>query len=418
MHLTQKEGLKIKIARMMDKPISVVKRKRNRIIANHYLKMIAKKTNSEIVKIGFIVQMPALWDKQEPLYEELKKRDDCKTYIIVVPENEWRSQEIPNYSNNYFLEKYSDAIKLHDDNGNIVPIETYHLDYLFYPRPYDAYLPNPIRSYELYKNVKCCYIPYGLAAADIFNSGNIYNEFFDYMYFLFMDSEHMKSLMAKEFRNEIRRKFKRVEYFGYPSLERYIDMGPTERCKTVTWTPRWSYDEEQGGSNFLEYKENYIDLVRKHSGKCIFRPHPLMFEELIEKKKISKEESDNYILNIERYSEIDIDSPIDSVLAKTDILISDFSTIVGSFFLTGRPIIYCDKGIQLNEIYEEMSKYMYVAKSWTEVENYYDELVNKNNDVLREKRLEFIRSRFSYEIGSAKRIAEAIVNDARGEKRW
>ena len=67
----------------------------------------------------------------------------------------------------------------------------------------------------------------------------------------------------------------------------------------------------------------------------------------------------------------------------------------------------------MNSIYEEMSRYMYVAKRWSDVEMYYDELVNKNNDYLRDKRLEFIKNNYSYEIGAAKRIVETLVKDAR-----
>jgi len=394
--------------------------KKARLMANRDIQRVLNNTNkNRPIKIGFIVQMPTLWDKQESVYLEAKSRNNIETFMFVVPEDSWGSLTIDNnYKNNYFLGKYDDAIIIHDKKGNIINIGEYRLDYLFYPRPYDEHLPAEIRSNVMRKSVRCCYIPYGLAGADIFNGGNIYNPFFDNMYYCFMDSKHMKKLLASRYRFEINKKIKKVEYLGYPSLEKYINMSENEPDNIITWTPRWSYDEKLGGSNFMEYKDGFAMLCKNKNIKFIFRPHPLMFDELINKKILEERDRDSFLKKLERSDvEIDIESPINSVLYNTGLLISDFSSIVGTFFLTGRPIIYCDKGIELNETYKEMAEHMYVAHDWNEVLNYYQLIVIEKNDYKKEKRLEFIRNKYANEIDSAKRIVDALITDYSGNKR-
>lgn len=51
--------------------------------------------------------------------------------------------------------------------------------------------------------------------------------------------------------------------------------------KIVLWTPRWSTDPYIGGSNFFNYKDIMTRLVKQNKNILfIFRPHPLMFENL------------------------------------------------------------------------------------------------------------------------------------------
>ena len=377
------------------------------------LKVINNKSENPTVKVGFLVQMVTVWDKQEEIYSEILRRDGMEAFLFVVPEDDWSNQKIENsYDNNYFLNRYSESIKIYNSNGSVIDLTSYNLDYLFYPRPYDAHLPKELRSNVMRNYTKCCYIPYGFTGADVFNEGNVYNSFFDNIYFCFMDSEYMRKLLENQYQNEIKRGLKKIEYLGYPALEKYLDMPERDIISTMTWTPRWSYDKKLGGSNFLEYKDDFVELINRHKGEVIFRPHPLMFDELVNRGLMSEENRDEYITKLkQKNTSIDMFHPIDEVLEKTDLLISDFSTIVGTFFLTGKPIIYCDKGIVLNEVYAEMAEYMYIAYNWNDVEKYYTEIVLKNNDYKKSERQRFIKRKYCDVKDSAKKIVDAIITD-------
>ncbi|MCR5486619.1 MAG: CDP-glycerol glycerophosphotransferase family protein [Lachnospiraceae bacterium] len=391
-----------------------IARKLNRIYRNKKLSLLQNKPKSFPVRIGFIVQLPAIWDKQVKIYEEAKARKDVEAFLFVVPMPKWDDMSIENnYEGNFFIENYPEAIRIHGNDGRIIDLRDYQLDYLFYPRPYDHYLPKPVRSRETMKYLKCCYIPYAFTASDNFNQGNIYHPFFDDIYYCFPAMPHVRQQMADFRKHELEKGIQKIAYLGYPGLETYLAMGETKKTDVVTWTPRWSYDEKLGGSHFLEYGNSFLKLCESRNESFLFRPHPLMFDELIKKNLLTKEEKEAYITALEQNRvQMDFKNPIDVVLKKTDVLISDFSSLLGPFFLTGRPIIYCDSGrIKFNNVYKELVNYMYVAHEWDDVLKYYKAIVEEKNDYLHDERISFIQEKFGSESGASKRIIDALVND-------
>ncbi|MBQ9479326.1 MAG: D-alanyl-D-alanine carboxypeptidase family protein [Selenomonadaceae bacterium] len=97
--------------------------------------------------------------------------------------------------------------------------------------------------------------------------------------------------------------------------------------------------------------------------------------------------------------------------ANADILLSDYSSILIVYFLTGRPIIYCEfvNAVMLPE-YQEMLECMYVAHNWDEVVHYLDELVAGNDPLFerRQRAVEEIRARHE---GAIRRIVDRVMAD-------
>lgn len=405
-----------KSVRVIKSILFELRRPFDRALSTYYLKK-SKHRSSEKVRIGFIAQIAWSWDKLEKVYEAAVNRDDIETFLFVVPEDNFDTYEIaPDYENNYFCSKYPKSIKLLDNQGNCLDILQFHLDYLFYQRPFDYRIPKMVNSVRMVKYVKCCYLPYGFTASDAFNYNNLKNSFFDNQYFIFMDSLYMKSLFQRKYSYSIKKGIRKVEYLGYPGLEKYLFLrNENNEDGYITWTPRWSFDSEQGGSTFLKYRNNFLKFVSKTTKKVIFRPHPLIYSEMIRHNIMSEVEWEEYLDKLRRYNVlIDIQSPIDDILRKTDILITDFSTIIGSFFMTGRPIIYCENGIVFNPVYEEIKKYIYVANEWCEVEKYYNRIIS-GDDQLMKSRNKYIDDNYMYSIGSSTRIVNQIYEDWRNK---
>lgn len=359
---------------------------------HRYLSFLLLKKNKRIhgdrIKVGFLAQVASSWDKIAPIYEAMLNDNRFEVIMYVVPEEDFSSYEIkPCYEKNYFVDTYRNSKRILDENGNCYDVSKDKLDYLFYQRPYDYRLPRIVRSNRMKKYTRCCYIPYGYTASDEFNGNNLFNIFFDNMSMIFLDSDYMKRLFIKRYPLSYRLGIKKIEFLGYPSLKKYIMWGESEKSEGyITWTPRWSFDKEHGASTFLEYKDKFLKLVTEIEGKYIFRPHPLIKQEIVAKRIMSEKEWECYIDELESSGVVvDIESPIDDILRKTEILITDFSTIIGSFVMMNRPVIYCDTGTTLNEAYKEIAKTLYVAQEWTEVLHYLTSLKN-GNDVLCEER--------------------------------
>lgn len=386
-------------------------------VAKHYLHLVNqnKEKKKNKIKIGFIVQLPEIWDKSVDVYNEMKTRNNVEVVLLTVPPYDLSEGKLgKSYENNYFLETYPDAIRAIDDNGRVIDIEALKLDYVFYPRPYDHYLPYELRSSQLLRYTRCCYIPYGFSGADIFNEGNTNKDFFRNIYITFHESDYMKKIFLKKFKKSYRSKIQHFESLGYPSLENYMNFSAqvTNEKKTILWTPRWSCDERIGGSNFLKYKDYMINIKEEiRDINMIFRPHPLMFEEMVRTKRMSEKEVTEYKERL-RQKKIDFDSgtPIDETIKKSDVLVTDYSSIMIMFFLTGKPIVYCDSNIQFNESLEKIRDCIYIVRNQNEL----DEVLNKlrdGKDHLKEKRDYIIKTEFSNCNGASKKIVDYVIND-------
>ena len=385
----------------------------------YYLKRIQKRTNcKDIITVGFIVQVPSIWYKQVGIYEEMLQRENIKPLLFAVPDMNWESSEIlPDYTDNYFLKHYPCAVKAMNPDGSLINFAQYDLDYLFYPRPYDTYLPADLRSSNMVKYVKCCHVPYSFSGSDNFIDTSASKECYRNMYFAFMDSKHSQEVVQGRFQNILQRNVRHIENLGYPSLDNIIEIRTNsdrrDEIKNVMWTPRWSDAEIIGGSNFLKYKNLAMDFFENNDKlRLIFRPHPLLFPELKKKMLMSDAEKDIFLARISKVGGYyDYDSDISDSIRNTDVFITDFSGIVIELFLSGKPLIYCEGGIKLNKTFQDIIDCSYVAHNWGDVEKYMHELIS-GNDYLAKKREHLFEIQYSYYKNSARKIVDRICADA------
>ena len=379
-----------------------------------YLKQLNKKhTDDEKIRVGFIAQMPEIWDKEEPVFEQMRRNQLFQVSLIVVPAYDMINKKVgTDYEGNYFIKNYeSNVIKAYN-NGRWIDI-TNKFDYLFYQRPYDHYLPAVLQSAVTVKHAKCCYIPYGFSGSNVFDAGNTNKSFFRNMYFSFLESDHMVELLKAQFPYTV--KLHHIENLGYPALAPYYCINPTNKVSTILWTPRWSFDIRIGGSTFIENRDLLFELRKEGIGeKLVFRPHPLLLGELISKKIMTEEEVDKYLYDMNNNGIIyDKGRPIYNAFIDADVLITDYSSVIIQYFLTGRPIIYCESGIELNDEFNMLKEGFYTAHNKAEV-MLFIETLKRGEDPLAEKRREIKEKRLRNHSRSAELIVDRILIDARG----
>lgn len=374
---------------------------------------LTKGNTARPVRVGFLVQMPEIWDKEEPVYRQMLSDQRFDVSLVVVPPfDRVRDKVGTTYENNYFLKEYKEAITAYQGRGWIDLHDRF--DYIFFQRPYDEYLPEELQSRNVVKYAKCCYIPYAFSGADVFNGGNTNKRFFRNFYFSFPESEYMTQLLKKEFSPNDR--LHHFEYLGYPALAPYYDIGNSRQSRNILWTPRWSYDPKIGGSTFLENKDAILQIQEMYPGDRItFRPHPLMFGELELKKRMTREEIISFQQAIAAAGIIyDTGDPIVSAIRDADILITDYSSIIIQYFITGKPVIYCEGGIKLNSVFEAMSEGFYIARDKDDIIKYINMLKN-GNDELADKRKQIIADHLEGHRTAAKKITERIYSDYTAE---
>ncbi|MBR3050680.1 MAG: CDP-glycerol glycerophosphotransferase family protein [Selenomonadaceae bacterium] len=380
-------------------------------IATYYLfRQNMRRHERRKMRVAFMANSFISAEKILPVYEVLKKRDDVETFLVVYAGADYKYLE---RAWEYFQRKYPDD-KIY--SYGLMDLKKLQPDYVFLANPYDSRRNFPgFRTNDIAKFAKVCNISYGATLSKIFSDRlfNDYPNFWRNVYMLFTSGESVKNLFAENFPQNLSMNYQHVEFLGYPALEPYykLEKEPSA-AKCIMWSPRWNFDDKIGGSHFMEYKDKFVALSKKNV-ELILRPHPDLFNELMKKKFMSRDDILAYeeVLkanNIYRQTTL---AEMYKSSRKVDIFLTDYSSIMIQFFLTGRPIIYCEypKAAPFPE-YAEMFSAMYTAHSWKDVERYLEDLL-AGNDPLLERRQEIAQKIYETHKGAADKIAKKILED-------
>jgi len=399
------------------------------------LKLKVKKNhnkNSSKITIVFLYQMPEIWNKLDSVCKECIKNDKFNVIILAIPKEDMRI--IDGVAQLNFLD--NDAFKdASDMNCTVIDarinenewfdLKKINPDYVFYQRPYDHYLPEMYRSYNTIKYTKTCYVPYGWIITTNLLESCLNGDFFINLYFTFANNMENVKFVRNNYAINHALNLRKTLCLGYPSLEDAFKFKASpsvswERDRDIDklriiWTPRWTTDVNLCSSNFFEYKDKFVEFTKKEEDLYfLFRPHPLAFDNYLKMGLMSKIEIDEYKNSVEVLENASIDAQKEYLATfwNSDVLITDMSSIIVEYFLTGKPIIYCDNGTSpLDEFANKMSKGFYWAKDWNEIEAIIVELKN-GKDVLFSKRKELIDELFGNSIaGTSSRIVESILKD-------
>ena len=376
--------------------------------ADHYIKRNAHRTTSgKTIKVGFFVQMPQLWDKQESVYSYMSSDAAFEPWLIIIPAYDFANDRIGEYGDelDYFRsfckdDKYIIAYK----NGKWEDLKSCCFDYVFYQRPYDMYLPEQYGSGRLVSYTKICYIPYATPEA---KKTAVYpSAFFRNIYFGFMEDEKTAESLNTKYSKGNHRRFCSL---GYPSFEKAIAAPSGCEYSSVLWTPRWTISS----SHFLQYYKQLEEMDWTHR-KLTVRPHPLMWDHFQKKGRITQDQLAKIRMCWNEMGiEEDSNASIEDTFRSTDILLSDISSIVPMFFLSGKPIILCPPEIDYSILYETLIPGIYVANNWEELKAHLDMLLS-GKDPLKEKRREIIETSFAQNRNATHNIIDKIKADAGG----
>ena len=394
------------------------------IKANCYLKRTGQKKlsdSSQKIKVGFLVQLKEVWDKQAPVYEKLNADNRFIVFLIVVPPpgDGTSTHSFEKYEKllNFLKLKYptADIQKAYDKNW--LDLSFMGFDYIFYPRMWESELPSAYRTEEVIKYAKTCYISYGAG-------GFIYDKYFYYKRSFFL-SLYINFCSSNEEINSIpTSRYKYNVFLGIPLLDcaiarqRCIDTQSKSNRKSnknsILWTPRWTFEKMFGGTTFYAYKDKILSLKTKMPNiNLTLRPHPLTFKNALEIGKMTEQEIKDYKNSVKQHGALfDTNAMIGDTFKQTDILITDYSSVILEFFLSGKPVIYCTKtNINFDENYKKMIQGCYIAENWEQIEMTVQKLLNGEDD-LKTIRMNIIEDIKKQHLGATERIVNFLINDA------
>ncbi len=390
-----------------------------------------ERKNKKKINVIFICHRPALWGALKSVCEACIKDKRFNVAIVAIP-NKKNLPEVGFSHNEYiwegayeFFREYPCRVLMgyDDDTGKWLDLRRLNPDYVFFQTPYDICRPLAYQSNKVASYAKICYVHYGMP----FMNGYIAEEsfpvsFLKNTYFHFAEFEEMRKFYVERVSDNAVHKKERVILTGYPKLdeaknytgcesESWIYKGD-ERKFRIMWTPRWN--TEEGNCTFFTFKDYIPDYVEANKNlELLYRPHPQAESEFLSRGIMSEDEIRTYRKRYEESYNMSIDKSkgyLDSFYS-SDVLITDESSIIPEYFLTGKPIIFTYDETHLNDFAKEISKGFYWAKTPEELRTCLDKLIS-GEDELKEIRARLIKEQYYMpEKGSGWEIKEIIKKD-------
>lgn len=387
-------------------------------------KFFRKKIKGKI-KVIFMCQYIPAWNKVRQLYETLKNDDRFEVTMLCIPSdiNRAATSGRENEIWRYFADQGYDTLDALGENGEWLDLKSLQPDYIFYQRPYNAYLPKQYHTRNVAKYAKINYISYGVAYEGM---GFINRDFFRNVYYYFAETECVRDLCIRKFKPTHLLGLRKTVFLGMPAVldimkAKNRGIGSWEFSQNdfrVIWTSRWTSDLKLGGTNFLDYYKPFIAYAEENKEMdFLFRPHPLTFENFLRTGEMTEQEISDFKDKCQSLSNVKLDDVEEyaETFWQADVLVCDISGIMPDFFITGKPLIFCASNmvLELNEFMLRMCEGCYIANSIEEVFMYVEDIKN-GKDVLAEKRRELREELFGVDLEQIpNRIMEEIVNDSK-----
>ncbi|MBR1702201.1 MAG: CDP-glycerol glycerophosphotransferase family protein [Lachnospiraceae bacterium] len=381
-----------------------------------------KKILGEKINVLFICHRPQIWNSLKTVYQAFKEDEKFDVKILAIP----NKKQLPDldFAHDVYESEgaeeywaYYDCICGYNyESAEWVDPRTLKPDYVFFQTAYDVTRPKKYKSWIVSKYAKICFVTYGyqIAGGELFYKG-VYNETFlrATRYIFAFDPLHYSDILS--WLNEIHNITSEVVLSGNPrnDLIRKRDFKPEHKMYTALWTPRWCTDENN--CFFFEYKDKLLEYCADNSNfQLIFRPHPQAFLEWEATGELSKDDADIYKRKYENCSNARIDWEKDylNTFDEVDCFITDMTSLMAEYLLTGKPIIYCHRVDLFTEAGRKMAEGYYWVYNFEELEQTLA-MLQKGEDPLKEKRIAIVEDMIYRPInGAGNRIKEIVKKDA------
>lgn len=338
--------------------------------------------NNGIINVVYFVQYIPAWNKIESLYIAMKEDSRFNVYLVCIP-SELGKQCLHDDNDvyYYFVSKGYNVINALNYDDTWYDVRQLNPDFVFHLRPYDQYLPDPYKSGQLSKYTCVCCVLY--AASLTKNGGRVTlnKEFFKNVSIYFADCEELRIYNQNRFPLSHKVGIRKSIFLGNLSLLNFINRNkihtsPWDKLSNkvfkIVWTPRWTSDIELGGTNFFKYANKLLEYAYANlKFGFVFRPHPMALDNFVKNGEMTMEERKKFENSIVASENVILDKNPEyfGTFFDSDILISDFSSVMYDYLMTEKPIIFCNSSLdlELSDSGKMLLNACYIVSSWEEL---------------------------------------------------
>lgn len=400
---------------------------------NINMRLKLKKLNHEKIKVVFVCWRPAVWGSLKTVYEAMKKDNDFDVQIVTIP-NKKQLPKLGLHHEIYESEGAEEFWKGEDvvsgynyETGEWLDLRLLKADYICFQQPYNICRTDAEKSHIVSKYAKLFYVAYftffNCNESNFINYECTPPDFMKDLSFYFTQNNDDQVFMQNRMR-EIGNQKVQVIKTGFPRFDNLNvkydinnsawNIKDNHKRFRLIWTPRWCTDENN--CHFFDYKDKLVEYCSDNQNlDFVFRPHPQAFLNWVCTGELSELEAKKYKENYEKANNMCIDTSSDFLptFYTADCLITDTSSVVPEFFLTGKPIIYCHKPGSKNSFARNKgyTDGFYWVENWNELKDTLD-MLRHGSDPLLERRQLLIKNEFYLpDEGAGYLIKEAIKQD-------
>lgn len=367
-------------------------RKKKRLIHKIFLK-------TKKIKVAFLVIFDSVFPAR-PVFEKMLKDTTFDPYIFVIP----NIQNSLKYQLNTMQSSYESLFSQYKER--VIKAYNYESDsyldlkddyqIIFFANPYKS-LVHPLHEIEYFldKPVLPCYVSYGFAALKFWEEV-IKTDFYNFNWKVTIENnlnlEHLKKIQIIEGKNAL--------VTGYIKMDKYSELQPSVHSrKRIIISPHHTVSgwNKLNISNFLSYSNFFLELpVLFPEIDFVFRPHPLLFSNLLSNKIWDKKTIDDYLEKISKLPNMSYDTYGDYLqkFSDSDALIHDCGSFIGEYLYTKKPCCYMIKSKEetysgLIPLGQECMDRHYHAYGKEDIINFIQNVVINGIDPLKEDRERF-----------------------------
>ncbi len=361
---------------------------KKRVVNKNYSSVIEKIKTKKKLRIGFLVNEAEKW-QYGALYEKFSNNRSFEPLVLITKRTTKRNDKecfIKLY--NFFKNQNIEPIKAFDEKTNTyIDINKFNIDLLFYQQPWELdYCQN---IFHTSRQALTFYCPYAISESSfVFNQTK---DFFSLLYCHFLVDKSAKKQYL-----DFDKTLKNLVVVSHPKLDNIINKKTIQKDKkTIIYAPHHSFSEKSlNWATFLWSADTVLNLAKKYPCfSWILKPHPGCFEKLIKDTAYTKKDLDNFLLRWQKIGSIETKGSYFDLFLSSNLLITDCGSFIVEYLFTKNPCIHLLKNDLNNHslLNQKIIKTYYSAKNEQELEYWFDEILVKNNDSLKTKRLNLIK---------------------------
>lgn len=310
----------------------------------HYEQVISeiKKEKKQRLKFAAFVVFDSCYAIEE-LFSRMQKSEKWDPKIVIIPDvfrGEEHKREAYEHTKEFFEKKYGEDIII--DGWNSCTNEFYDLvdnfDMVYFANPYDT-MVHKYHSieYASTKNVLPFYVSYGYDICTATTQGRFKNIALNVVWKCFTDT----TLSYADFKKYMINKGRNVSLVGYSKMDSLNNCTLKKHSrKKILISPHHTIKmKELPLSNFLTYYKLILELPKMFANiDFVFRPHPLLFTNLVNQAGWTSKDVNDYLEALEESGvEYSYGGDYFELFSDCDAIINDCGSYTVEWLYTGKP---------------------------------------------------------------------------------